>query len=915
LLGASTTCCISRAFTATTTSGDAALRKRFPSKLTGEGAVGKAILSRKPAWVVDFQTAPGYSAKFRQEVRERGYRSLLAVPMIRDGEAIGALTVSRKEPGSFDRHQIDLLKIFADQAVIAIENVRLFNETKEALERQTATAEVLQVLSGSPSSLQPVFEAILGNAARLCSSHLALLNLYQDGKFRTAAQFGGNPKFVKWVFERGAFDPSGSVTLVRMIETRRPVQAEDLKQSEAYRAGKGQTVNMVNVGGAQTFLAVPLLKDGELVGNIGIYRPEVRPFTDKQIDLVRSFADQAVIAIENVRLFNETKEALERQTATAEILKVIAGSPTDVQPVFDAIAASVLRLFGAHASSVTRLVGDMLHLAAFTATSEAGNEALRRSFPRPLSSPGTHTTAALSRKPAYIVDFENDANVSPELKAVVRARGIRSQLSVPMLREGVTIGTIAVTRTEPGPFSDHQISLMETFADQAVIAIENVRLFNETKEALERQTATAEILRVIASSPTDVQPVFDVIVERAVKLCGARFGRVYRYDGSMIQMVAGHGLSTGGLQKVQSVFPRPAADDTIAGRVILERQPFFLRDIERDNTVPALSRQMIKALNTRSQVTVPMLRAGEPIGAITLGWDQPDGFDDRQVALLQTFADQAVIAIENVRLFNETKEALERQTATAEILDVIAKSPADVQPVLDAVCESAARLCGASDALIMTAEAGVLTRRAHVGPITSVSAARPLTSGTSTGRAVLERRTIHVDDILAEIERGDYLESLELQRRSGMRTILSVPLMREDWVIGVLTIRRLEVRPFTEKQIKLVKTFADQAVIAIEKRAPLQRDERGARPADGDRRDPASHERLSDRYAAGVRRDREQRRPPVRSQGYAAAARGRRSSSQGTKRIDHRGLFGSVADRPRQPGRASRPRCEAHAGD
>ena len=245
---------------------------------------------------------------------------------------------------------------------------------------------------------------------------------------------------------------------------------------------------------------------------------------------------------------------------------------------------------------------------------------------------------------------------------------------------------------EPGAFTDKQIALLQTFADQAVIAIENVRLFNETKEALERQTATAEILKVIAGSPTDVQPVFDVIVESAVRLCGARFGRVYRYDGSVIQMVAGHGLSTNGLAQVQRVFPRPAADDTIVGRVILTRRPFYVRDIEREETVPALSRQMIEALGTRSQVTIPMLRAGEPIGAITMGWDEPEAFDDQQVALLQTFADQAVIAIENVRLFNETKEALERQTATAEILKVISSSPTDTQPVFDAIVRSALTL-------------------------------------------------------------------------------------------------------------------------------------------------------------------------------------------------------------------------------
>src|ERR1700676_192262 len=216
----------------------------------------------------------------------------------------------------------------------------------------------------------------------------------------------------------------------------------------------------------------------------------------------------------------------------------------------------------------------------------------------------------------------------------------------------------------------------------------------ERNESIAQQAATAEILKVIASSPSDVQPVFDVIVERAVRLCGARMGRVYRYDGNLIQIVGGHGLSVPARAKVQQPFPSPAADDTLVGRVMLSRRPNILADLNEDETVPPLSRQMIEAMGARSQVTMPMLLAGEPIGAITLSWAEPRGYTEQQIMLLQTFADQAVIAIENVRLFNETREALERQTATSEILKVIASSPSDVQPVFDVIVERAVRLCG-----------------------------------------------------------------------------------------------------------------------------------------------------------------------------------------------------------------------------
>ena len=283
-------------------------------------------------------------------------------------------------------------------------------------------------------------------------------------------------------------------------------------------------------------------------------------------------------------------------------------------------------------------------------------------------------TVVRENRQIHIPDLDN---VDPSMAdwpglPPARAAGTRTMAGTPLRREGKAIGALIVYRDRLDPFTAEELALQQSFADQAVIAIENARLFNETQEALERQTATAEILKVIASSPSDVQPVFDVIVERAVRLCGGRMGRVYRYDGGVIQMVAGHGLSAPGLGKVQQVFPRPATDDTIAGQVMLSHRPWFVTDIQHDDSVPPLSRQMIEALGTRSQVTVPMLRTGEAIGAITVGWADPGAFGDQQVSLLQTFADQAVIAIENVRLFNETREALERQTATADILKVIA---------------------------------------------------------------------------------------------------------------------------------------------------------------------------------------------------------------------------------------------------
>ena len=339
----------------------------------------------------------------------------------------------------------------------------------------------------------------------------------------------------------------------------------------------------------------------------------------------------------------------------------------------------------------------------------------------------------------------------------------------------------------------------------------------ELMEAREQQAATAEILKVIASSPSNVQPVFDVIVERAVRLCGARMGRVYRYDGNAIEMVAGYGLSAPGLGKVQQVFPRRATDDTIVGQVLQSRQAYYVTDIEHEQSVPALSRQMIEALGTRSQVTVPMLRAeGEPIGAITVGWADPSSYQDQQVTLLQTFADQAVIAIENARLFNETKEALERQTATTEVLEVINASPGDLAPVFDAMLQKALSLCGAAFGQLVTFDGAVFRAAAWRGYEPGPVATAP-SPGMALYQLVHGEQIVHIPDITADdVYRSGNPVRRRLADQYGGRTAIWVALRKDQELLGAFVIFRTEVRPFSDKQIALLQGFAAQAVIAIE---------------------------------------------------------------------------------------------------
>ena len=788
------------------------LRERYPRPLDETTVGGRAMLSKQTVQFAPLLGNPATPPATVQFAQDFGFNSVIFTPMIHEGKVIGAIGAAHPEPKPFDDRQIALIKTFADQAVIAIQNARLFNETKEALEQQTATAEILRVISNSPTDIQPVLDAVAESAARLCGATDAIIRRVDSDGMRMVAHFGPVPVMADvHVISRGSIGG-------RAIVECRTVHVQDIV--EAYSRGEYPDAPALQQGaGYRSMLAVPLVREGTAIGAIVIRRMEVRAFTDKQIKLLETFAAQAVIAIENVRLFNETKEALERQTATAEILKVISNSPTNTQPVFEAIVKTGLNLFGGMSVGLLLVAGDHIVRPAHALAPEIGADSAEDMFPLPLDESSFTGRAVLRREVVHVPDIGEFSGSTG--RGVADRMGFRACVFAPMMREGKGIGAIGVLRAEKGPFTDKQIALLQTFADQAVIAIENVRLFNETREALERQTATAEILKVIASSPTDVQPVFDVIVESAVRLCGASFGRVYRYDGSVIEMVASHGLSARGLGQVRRVFPRPASEDTIVGVVIQTRRPFFLSDIDHDDRVPALSRQMIAALDTRSQVTIPMLRAGESIGAITMGWKEPGGFGDQQVALLQTFADQAVIAIENVRLFNETKEALERQTATAEILKVISSSPTDTQPVFDAIVQSGLKLFPDAAVAVTLPDgnqvraAAIATRDPALGAAWKARFPIPLSRDRMHGAAILDRRLIDVPDAEVEVN-GLFGPGIKNFLASGNRAITIMPMIRGDSAIGAISVIRLAPGPLTENQIALLRTFADQAVIAIE---------------------------------------------------------------------------------------------------
>jgi GAF domain-containing protein len=765
-----------------------------------------------------------------------GVRTTLFIPLRGQGKLLGQIGASRLEVKPFTEKEIALLENFATQAVIAMENARLITETREALERQTATAEILQVINSSPGNLAPVFKAMLERATLLCGAGFGTLWIYDGERFTVAATHAVPAALAEFVREPVLL--AASASLLEIVRGQNLVHIPDLAATELYHAGNRVRRAYVDLGGARTLISAALRKDNALLGAFNVYRQEVRPFSEKEIALVQNFAAQAVIAMENARLLDEIRhrndelaEALEFQTATGAVLRIVASSPEDLQPVFDAMLEKAVALCEAKFGSLFLYDGKGFTVAADRNLPPAFAQAVRgRSFSAEINTGFRRLVE--SKAPVHIADMFADASYStgePLRKAAVELGGVRSFVAVPLLKKGELIGDFSIYRDEPGGFAENQIALVTTFADQAVIAIENARLLRELRqrtadlsEALQFQTASAEVLKVISRSPDALQPVFDVIVETSRELCRAQASTIFTLHDGRFYVAAFAGVQTEVLQHMKD-HPIPIEQKGSA----LARSAREKRTVHIPNTAEdpeSADGSIIGMGEPRSTLTVPLMRDGDVIGGITLRQSNLTPFTARQIEAIETFADQAVIAIANVGLFeqvqqrtNDLSESLQQQTATADVLKIISRSSVDLKTVLDTLAEMVARLCRADQ----TAMYRRRDDKHHLVAAWGMSEearqfalAHPLSPGgaTLTGRVILERRAVHMPDVFQDPE---YTYSGG-QKAIGYRTLLGIPLLREDALLGIFTITRTRVEPFTDKEIELATSFADQAVIAIE---------------------------------------------------------------------------------------------------
>ncbi|MGB9391254.1 MAG: GAF domain-containing protein, partial [Xanthobacteraceae bacterium] len=753
-----------------------------------------------------------------------GARSTVAVPMLKDDVLIGAIFIYRTEVRPFTDKQIALVQNFAAQAVIAIENARLLNELRQSLDQQTATADVLKAISTSSGELSPVFHAVLENATQLCGAKFGHLYLCEGDEFRSVAMHNAPAAFVEARGRNPLVKPESGSALEHICTTKQVANIPDVTLEKGFVERQPRYVAMVELGGFRALLAVPMLKDGALIGAIMIYRQEIGNFSEKQIEVVQNFAAQAVIAIENARLLNDLRESLQQQTATSEVLGVISSSPGELEPVFQTMLANATRICEAKFGTLFRFDGKTFHPVAQFNTPAALLEAQKRRAGFE-ATPGSPIDYVMRTKQVF-QSADNAAEPVPGLAA--KLAGARSLVAVPMLKDNAMIGAIIIYRQEVRPFTDKQIALVQNFAAQAVIAIENTRLLNELRqrttdltESLEQQTATSKVLDVISRSAFDLQAVFETVAESAVRLCGADRAFIWRFDGELLRMIVAYNAPQELKAYVAENPIRPGRDST-AARAALERRMVHIPDVLADSEYSFGTKNIDKL---RTTLGVPILKGDDLLGVMTIYHvERVNPFTDKQIALVETFADQAAIAIDNVRLLDELRNRtteLGRSVSELQALGEVSQavnSTLDLETVLSTIVAKAVELSGTEAGAIYgyDEQSREFRLRATYGMdqgLIEVLTQRHIDLADPTIAAIFAQRE---PTQVADLREEAVSELNGIILLAGYRARMVAPLLRGEDIVGMLVVRRRKPGEFAKNIVDIIKTFAAQSALAIQ---------------------------------------------------------------------------------------------------
>ena len=692
-------------------------------------------------------------------------------------------------------------------------------ELSQALEQQAATAEVLQIINSSPGDLAPVFDAILERALRICGATFGSMASHDNGRWARAAARGLPAAYECWSLEHPI---PQTPTLQRLLEGEAFVNEPDLMAGEAYRQGIPHKRALVDLAGARSQVTVALRNDDALHGAIMIFRQEVGPFSDKEIRLVQNFAAQAVIAMENARLLTETREALEQQTAAAEVLRVVSSSAGELQPVFKAMLANATRICDANFGNLLLYDGDVFRRVALHNAPEAWAADLQRDPRRGRATATWLYRVAETKDVVHVVDAALEDPDNP----LVKLAGARTNLIVPMLKENKVVGAIGIYRQVVQPFTEKQIQLVKNFAAQAVIAIENARLLSELRQSLEQQTAISEVLKVISSSPGELEPVFTAILENATRICDANFGNLVLKDGDAFRFVTIYNAPPAYVEfRQREPLIRPIPNSAME-RTLATRQATQIADVtEHPATLGDPNRRSFAALTgARTLIVVPMLKDDDIVGLIGMYRKEVRPFTDKQIELLMNFAAEAVIAIENARLLSELRQrtaelarSVEELRALGEVSQAV-NSTLDLETVLSTIVAKAVQLSGTEAGAIYGYDEGTRELRLHATYgsdqefIDALAGQHISIDNPNLAVAFAEGEPAQIADLREEARSELY----DIILHAGFRARLLAPLMRGDEIIGMLVVRRRTPGSFPQNIVDLMKTFAAHSVLAIE---------------------------------------------------------------------------------------------------